>query len=268
MASCALKTILITGATDGIGLETAKRLAVMGHHVLLHGRSATKLEASRAAVPGAAGAYLADLSNMSDVLKLAQAVSSDHETLDVLINNAGVLKAPSTITADGLDIRFAVNTLAPYVLARRLLPKMSKGARIVNLSSAAQAPIDASALLGQKQLSDDMQAYSQSKLGITTWSRMLATELGQNGPLVVSVNPGSLLGTNMVRDAFGIPGNDVGIGADIVVRAALSAEFEGRSGQYFDNDSEAFAAPHPAALDERMASETMRILEELAARTL
>ena len=147
----------------------------------------------------------------------------------MLINNAGVLKAPSTITADGLDIRFAVNTLAPYVLARRLLPKMSNNGRIVNLSSAAQAPIDASALLGQKQLGDDMQAYSQSKLGITTWSRMLATELGQNGPLVVSVNPGSLLGTNMVRDAFGIPGNDVGIGADIVVRAALSAEFEGRA---------------------------------------
>lgn len=241
------KTILITGATDGIGLEAAKLLAAEGCKILLHGRSAAKLEAVRAQIEGSE-TYLADLSDLSAVSALADEVAAKHDHLDVLINNAGVLKAPQTITADGHDIRFMVNTFAPYMLAKRLLPLMDGAGRIVNLSSAAQAPVDLSALAGKTRLAD-MVAYSQSKLAITMWSRVMAEELAE-GPLVVSVNPGSLLATNMVRDGFGIAGNDIGIGSGILKRAALSDEFEEKSGAYFDNDAGDFGPPHPDAMDD------------------
>ena len=259
-------TVLITGSTDGIGLETAKRLASAGHRVLLHGRSSLKLKAARDVVPKAAGGYLADLTSMSDVVGLAEAVSSDYDRLDVLINNAGVLKTAEPRTAEGLDARFMVNTVAPYVLCRKLLPRMTEDGRIVNLSSAAQAPIDMAAFTGDLPIDDPMDAYAQSKLAITLWSRVMAEELSA-GPTVVAVNPGSLLGTNMVREGFGIAGNDVGIGADVLVRAATAEEFgKGISGQYYDNDAGSFAPPHPAAMDERMTTATMRVLDSLADR--
>lgn len=253
------KTILITGATDGIGLEAAKLLAAEGHQILLHGRNAAKLEAVKALLPDGAETYLADLSDLTATAALAGEIAANHDHLDVLINNAGVLKAPRTVTADGHDIRFMVNTLAPYLLARRLLPLMAGAGRIINLSSAAQAPVDLEALAGKAQLVD-MEAYSQSKLAITMWSRLMAEGL-PNGPLIVSVNPGSLLATNMVRDGFGIAGNDIGIGADILFRAAISDEFEGRSGAYYDNDAGAFGPPHADAMDDAKAKAVLAGIE-------
>ena len=118
------KKILITGATDGIGLEAAKMLAAEGCALLLHGRSAAKLDAAISAVGGDAEGYLADLSSLAAVSRLADEVVAKHDHLDVLINNAGILKTPQTVTADGHDIRFMVNTHAPYFLAKRLLPLM------------------------------------------------------------------------------------------------------------------------------------------------
>ncbi len=244
------KTILITGATDGIGLEAAKLLAADGCKLLLHGRSAAKLDAVQAQIAGSE-TFLADLSDLNAVSALADEIAGRHDHLDVLINNAGVLKAPDTITASGRDIRFMVNTFAPYLLAKRMLPLMDGAGRIINLSSAAQAPVDLEALAGKAPLAD-MEAYSQSKLAITMWSRLMAESL-PDGPLVVSVNPGSLLATNMVKGGFGIAGNDIGIGSGILRRAALSDEFEGKSGAYFDNDAGNFGPPHPDALDDAKA---------------
>ena len=247
------KTILITGATDGIGLETARLLAAAGHTVLLHGRSATKLatvEATLAALPGAGRveSFLADLARLDEVDALADAVTARHPRLDVLINNAGVFRTPDPLTADGMDVRFVVNTLAPYRLTQRLLRLLGPDGRIVNLSSAAQAPVDIAALTGGATL-DPGAAYAQSKLALTMWTQHLAQSLGADGPVVVAVNPGSLLASKMVREGYGIPGKDIGIGADILVRAALSDEFATASGRYFDNDSGRFADPHRDALD-------------------
>jgi len=260
------KAILITGATDGIGLEAAKLLAADGCKLLLHGRSAAKLEAVQAQIEGATP-LLADLSDLSAVDAMANDISAKHDHLDVLINNAGVLKAPQTVTASGHDIRFVVNTFAPYLLAKRLLPLMDRAGRIVNLSSAAQAPVDLEAMAGKRPLAD-MEAYSQSKLAITMWSRVMAGNLSADlagGPLVVSVNPGSLLATNMVKDGFGIAGNDIGIGSGILRRAALSDEFEGKSGTYFDNDAGDFGPPHPDAMDDVKARAVVAGIEAVLA---
>ncbi len=258
------KTILITGATDGIGLLTAKTLAKSGHNVLLHGRSPEKLENAAQEIGGSPETYMADLSRMDEVHALGAAVRQQHSQLDAIINNAGVLKIRQTQTPDGLDVRFMVNTFAPYVLTRDLLPILPAHARIVNLSSAAQAPVDMEALHGRKQL-DDMSAYAQSKLAITIWSRELAKELN-DGPVVVAVNPGSLLASKMVKEGFGVEGKDMQIGADILCEAALGESFADASGKYFDNDSGAFASPHAAALDASHSQEVMQGIEAVVAK--
>lgn len=263
------KTILLTGATDGIGLATAKILLKQGHTVLLHGRNSAKLEAvvsdlSELSGGGVIESYIADLSDMTDVEALAKAVAEKHESLDVLINNAGILKAPEVTTKDGLDIRFVVNTLAPYLLTQRLMSLIGTEGRVVNLSSAAQAPVNIKAIAGGVSM-DDMGAYAQSKLAITMWSRAMA-QANPNGPMVVAVNPGSLLASKMVVEGFGVAGNDINIGADILVRAALSDEFSNASGKYFDNDSGQFAPPHPDGLDDAKIAEVMSAIDATLAR--
>ncbi|MBT8470814.1 MAG: SDR family NAD(P)-dependent oxidoreductase [Deltaproteobacteria bacterium] len=266
------KIILVTGSTDGIGLEAAKMLVSLGHHVLLHGRNPKKLRAAQqmlSALPGGGRveSYVADLSRIADVEALARAVADDHPKLDVLINNAGVYMTPDAITQDGLDVRFAVNTIAPYLLTQRLLPLLGTSGRVVNLSSAAQVPVDPNALAGRVSLSDGA-AYAQSKLALTMWSRSLALSLGEEGPAIIAVNPGSMLGSKMVKEAFGVPGGDIRIGADILARAALADEFAAASGKYFDNDSGRFAPPHPDGLDPRKAEAIVSAIETVLAEAI
>ncbi len=263
------KTILITGSTDGIGLETAKTLIEQGHHVLLHGRNPEKLEAVVNKLSGLVKewgieSYVADISRLSDVETLAKTVVENHDKLDVLINNAGVFKTPDAITEDGLDVRFVVNTIAPYLLTQRLLPLLGTSGRVVNLSSAAQSPVDIKALAGEIRLGD-MQAYSQSKLAITMWSHRLGLSFKDKGPIIIAVNPGSLLATKMVKEGFSVAGHDIRIGADILIRAALSDEFTTASGRYFDNDSGRFASLHPDALDPKKSQEVIRVIETVLA---
>lgn len=263
------KIILLTGATDGIGLETAKMLAGEGHTLLLHGRSQPKLDAAASAVAAVQGSdtvrtLSADLGDLSAVARLASDVAATEARLDVLINNAGVFKLPGATTVGGLDLRFVVNTLAPYVLTHRLLPAIPSTGRIINLSSAAQAPVSIDALCGRATL-DDNAAYAQSKLAITMWSRFLADELGPDGPAVIAVNPASFLGSKMVEEAYGVAGEPLWIGADVLVRAALSDEFANASGQYYDNDRKRFGAPHPDAMDAQKNAALVDVLHELLA---
>lgn len=258
------KTVLITGSTDGIGRLTAERLVRRGHHVIVHGRNPAKRDAVVAALSelpggGTVRGVLCDLSRLADVRAFAAEIAAAHPDLDVLINNAGVLAGARERTVDGLDPRFAVNTVAPYLLTRGLLPVLGRSGRVINLSSAAQAPVDLEALAGRRAL-PDMAAYAQSKLAITAWSWRLARELGEDGPAIVAVNPGSMLGTKMVQQAFRTQGHDVGIGAEVLVRLALGEEGASASGQYFDNDARRFGPPHPDARD---ASTTARIVDAI-----
>lgn len=264
-----MKKILITGSTSGIGRETARELARLGHHVLVHGRSRDKVqhvvaELSASTTEEQVEGYVADLAKLDEVESLAAEVKEQHASLDVLIHNAGVFKTPNPRTSDGLDVRFVVNTIAPFLLTERLMDRLDSDARVINLSSAAQAPVDLEALAGRGQL-DDSAAYAQSKLALTMWTRILAHRLGQDGPVVVAVNPGSLLATSMVQDAYGIPGKDVSIGSGILVRAALDDEFEDATGRYFDNDAGHFGSPHPDALSPAKAKAVVDAIEAILA---
>lgn len=255
------KIILITGSTDGIGLLAAKTLAAQGHTVLLHGRNKGKLDAAVAEIGGNTESYMADMLRLADVKAMAAKILKKHGHLDVLINNAGVYKIPQTKTPEGLDARFVVNTYAPYVLTRHLLPIMPADGRVVNLSSAAQAPVDVNAMTGQVTL-NDFGAYAQSKLAITIWTQEMAKEL-PDGPVIVAVNPGSLLASKMVKEGFGVAGNDLSIGVDILCQAALSPSFADASGKYFDNDAGRFSQPDPSALNVENTKAVMLTMEKV-----
>ena len=262
------KTILITGSTDGIGLETAKTLAQQGHHVLLHGRNKIKLQQAEKTVSeisenARVESYLADLSDFANVEAMAKAVLEKHEKLDVLINNAGIYKTAEPITKDGLDVRFVVNAAAPYLLTKKLLPLLGESGRVINLSSAAQSPVNLNALKGSVKIADDLQAYAQSKLAITMWSHFMALAHKHTGPVFIAVNPGSLLATKMVKEGFGMVGHDIHIGSEILTRLALADEFATASGQYFDNDIGQFASPHADALDAQKCKEITETIEAL-----
>jgi NAD(P)-dependent dehydrogenase (short-subunit alcohol dehydrogenase family) len=263
LTSAMTKVILLTGATDGIGLETAKRLVALGHQVLLHGRSASKLKSLAKDLDNSnVETYRCDLSSLKDIPAFAEQIKGKHDKIDVIINNAGVFSTPNTRTDEGLDVRYAVNTLAPYLITKQLSPLLDANSRVINVSSAAQAPVNLNSLKGDLPL-DDHAAYAQSKLAITMWSCQMAQNT--NGPTVVSINPASLLGSKMVQEAFGIPGRDLGIGADILVRAALSAEFEkgNANGKYYDNDNARFANPHHDAMDMKKRQAVVTAMEDV-----
>lgn len=261
------KVILITGATDGIGLETSKSLLALGHHIIVHGRNSDKvasvvkrLQQSSSSTP--IESIVADLSNLKSVTQMITEVAERFGKIDVLINNAGVYRSQNRLTVDELDVRFVVNTIAPYHLTKQLLPLLTTTGRVINLSSAAQAPVSISALKGEDRLSD-AEAYAQSKLALTMWSRFLGLAHRNSGPMIMAVNPKSLLGSKMVRDAYGIAGGDLSLGAEVLVKASLSDQFSEAHGQYFDNDIEAFSKPHSQALNASDVDQVVATIEAL-----
>ncbi len=265
-----MKTILITGSTDGIGKLVGIKFAEQGHEVYLHGRNPDKLakvvseikeETKNENIIG----FVADFSDLYAVKQMSQEINQDLSKLDVLINNAGVYKSSKSQNIDGLDMRFVVNYLAPIVFTNELIPLLKKGGapRIINLSSAAQSSIDYEVFTGVKQRSES-ETYAQSKLALTMWSFYLAkTKPDIN---VIAVNPGSLLNTNMVKEAFGKHWSSADKGANILYELAVSGDYQGVSGKYFDNDRGTFAEAHPDAYDEtkinKLVTTTAQILSD------
>lgn len=260
------KHILITGSTDGIGKLAAIKLAQEGHHVYLHGRSQQKLDATISEVKNQSGnesvtGFVADFSELEQVKRMADEVNKPSK-LDVLINNAGVYNTSTPTNTSGIDLRMVVNYLAPFTLTNELIPLLKKSdePRVINLGSAAQAPVSLELLKGKIQ-STEQQAYAQSKLALTMWSFYLAKE--QQGISVIVVNPGSLLHTKMALEAFGNSWSSADKGAQILFELAVSDEHQGITGKYFDNDQGKYGDAHPDAYNQSKIEYLLKATNEV-----
>lgn len=254
-----MKRILLTGSTDGIGKIAALKLATDGHHMYIHGKNPDKLnkvisELKEQSRNENIEGLVADFSDLEEVKNMALTLNEKTSSLDIVINNAGIFKTSNPITKDGMDIRMVVNYLAPYILTHGIIDLIKAGnnSRIINLSSAAQGSVSEDLLRGKIKTSDQ-EAYAQSKLAILMWSfdlSMIEPEL-----CVIALNPGSLLNTKMVQEAYGRFWSSADKGADIIYDLASSDEYLTESGKYFDNDQGQFGPAHPDAYEVGKISE-------------
>lgn len=262
-----MKVILITGSTDGIGKLTALKLAKDGHQILVHGRNSKKVENTISEIKnntanGRISGLVCDLSDFESIGKMVSDLSESISKIDVLINNAGVFKSSVPSNQDGLDLRFAVNYFAPYLLTNGLLPLLQKSnsPRIINLSSAAQSAVSLTALSGHERISDQ-EAYAQSKLALTMWSFAFAKK--HREITTIAANPGSLLNTKMVQEAYGQHWSSADKGASILYELAVSERFSNHSGQYFDNDEGGFNKAHSDAYDDEKITRLLIATEKI-----
>jgi NAD(P)-dependent dehydrogenase (short-subunit alcohol dehydrogenase family) len=240
--------------------------------VLVHGRSPERLEATLEELRSQTGShkvdsYLADLSSLAAVRDLADRILSEHDRLDVLVNNAGIIVQERKESEDGYELTFAVNYLSHFLLTSLLLPllKDSAPARIVNVASAGQSPIDFDDPMLERGY-DAMRAYSTSKLAQIMFTFELAERLSDTGVSVNALHPASLMDTKMVQDTFGYTMSTVEEGARAVVRLAVSPELEGVTGRYFDGTREARADGQ--AYDKEARQRLWELSEELCGRPL
>lgn len=237
------KTVLVTGATDGIGFVTAKELAEKGAHVLVHGRNKEKgIEAvtqiARDTCTGTADLYLADFASFSEIQSMAEDIKRENSTLHVLVNNAGNFYKERMVTDDGVEMSFAVNHLAPFLLTLLLIDliKASAPARIINVSSSAHKMIkavDFENLQGELHY-DPFEAYALSKLGNVLFSQLLSRKLSGSGVTVNSLHPG-VINTKLQKKSYDLDGIGVEEGAQTSILLANSMEVSEISGEYFKN---------------------------------
>ena len=268
------KTVLVTGSTDGVGRVVAERLGAAGARVLVHGRDQGRAKTVLAAIEakgGKAEFLIADLSSLAEVRRLADAVRARTDRLDILINNAGVGTAGSKrqLSADGYELRFAVNYLAGFLLTSELLPllKASASARIVNVASAGQQAIDFDDVMLTHGYSG-VRAYCQSKLAQILFTIDLAGELKGTGITVNALHPASYMDTTMVRQAGVQPWSSVETGADAILNLAASQTLEGRSGLYFDGqrESRADAQAYDAKARQHLRSLSLDLVGQAASK--
>jgi NAD(P)-dependent dehydrogenase (short-subunit alcohol dehydrogenase family) len=257
------KTILVTGSTDGVGRYVAGKLAAAGARVLIHGRDENRakslVDEIKRAGRGEAMFYQADLSSLAGTRRLAEAVIADHRRLDVFISNAGIGSrgggAGRRESADGHELRFAVNYLAGFLLAHLLLPllKASAPSRIVNVASLGQHPIDFDDVMLTKDYSGS-RAYAQSKLAQIMFTMDLARELQGTGVTVNSLHPATYMNTTMVREGGITPMSTVEQGGDAILHLVTGDDVSAKSGLFFNGmrEAQANAQAYDAAARKRL----------------
>ena len=260
-------TVLLTGATDGIGAHTAMRLARDGALVVAHGRDPAKVARTLAEVRDAGGqaeGILADLSSLAEVARLAAETAERFPTLDVLINNAGVGFGADMrrreVSRDGHELRFAVNYLAPYLLTEELLARGLPRRAVVHVASIGQEAVDLDDLMVENSY-NGMSAYRRSKLAMIMHAFDVAA--AHPGTAANALHPGTLLDTKMVREPGIPPRGPASRGSDATV-AVLLASLAGTTGAYFDDDKP--DEPEPPARDPA-ARAALRAKTEALVRT-
>ncbi len=269
------QTILITGATGGLGRALVRRAAGHGATVVAHGRDERRLRDLALEVEEATGTSIdtvaADLADLREVDRLADSVLDTYDRLDVLVNNAGVgfgvPGGPREVSADGIELRFAVNHLAAYRLTGRLakLLEVSAPARVVQVASAGQLALDRDDPLTEQGW-DGVTAYRRSKLAQVMATYDLAADLVGTGVTVNALHPATFMDTTMVRDSGVRPTSTVEEGLDATWRLVADPDLDGVSGRYFDGTREGVTDPQaddPAArawvraLSDRLLAEAL-----------
>jgi len=254
--------ILVTGSTDGIGKATAAALMAQGAEVILHGRDAGKVERVAKEFRRTAGQrpdmLVADFSDTAQVRTMAGDVLSRYSRLDVLLNNAGTYRKIREQTADGIEMTFAVNYLAPFLLTHLLLPLLRKSSpsRVVTVASTAHEDVDQIEWenLPAQPLYDPWKAYSLSKFADLTFTYVLARRLIRTKVTANCLHPG-VVNTKLLQAAFpdmtAIPPEE---GAKTPVYLATSGEVAGVNGKYFENQRPAHSSvlSHDRKVQERL----------------
>jgi NAD(P)-dependent dehydrogenase (short-subunit alcohol dehydrogenase family) len=262
-------TVLITGATSGLGRYLARELASSGWQVLAHGRDPVRVADNCAELGGGARGLVADLARLGDVRELAALVSAEVPRLDVLVNNAGIgFGAPGEVrqvSADGHELRFAVNYLAPVLLTRLLVPLLTASApsRVVNVGSLGQVafdPADAEFEHGY----NGVDAYRRSKLALAAFTFELAGELDAAAVTVNCLHPATFMNTAMVRQGGITPVSTVQDGGEATMRLITDPALDGVTGQFFDGirTSRALPEAYDRQFRARLAEVTGRMLGE------
>jgi NAD(P)-dependent dehydrogenase (short-subunit alcohol dehydrogenase family) len=255
-------TILVTGATDGLGRALAQRLHGEGAQLLLHGRDAAKLAAVADELPGVR-TLQADFASLDDVRRLAGEV----EQLDVLVNNAGIGSGlpegrERAESRDGMELRFQVNYLSGYLLTELLLDRLRAPARVVFVASLGQMPIDFADVMLERSYSG-IQAYCQSKLAQIAYAMTLAERLDPAAVTVNSLHPSTFMPTKMVLAERGAGEEPLEQGVEATHRLVADPALDGVSGRFFDRQEE--SAPHPWALDAGNRERLVQLSKELTA---
>ena len=257
-------TVLITGATDGLGRALAGALAAGGARLILHGRDAARLERAADDIAARHGTArpltaLADLADLDQVRKLAQDVRQATGRLDVLVSNAGIGSGmpagrERAVSADGYELRFAVNYLAGFLLTLELLPllRRSAPARIVNVASLGQHAIDFDDIMITRGYSGS-RAYGQSKLAQIMSGFELAGRLPAADVTVNSLHPATYMPTKMVLQEIGRQVDTLETGTAATLRLVSDSALAGVTGRFYDRTREATASPQAYDADARAA---------------
>jgi len=266
------KSVLITGATDGLGKLVATHAAEAGATVMLHGRNKEKGKRVVEEIKSETGNqnmfyYNADFSSLNEVKKLSDEVLANHAQLHVLINNAAIGGGPKgsrqrELSKDGYELRFAVNYLSHFLLTQKLLPLIiqSAPARIVNVSSIGQSPLDFNDIQLEKQY-DSFDSYAKSKLAQIIFGFELAENVKDKNIVVNSLHPATLMNTNMVQQFFGRTSSTVEEGAKVVEYVAFADETKDTTGVYFNQQQPAKA--NAQAYDIQARKKLWQLSEEL-----
>jgi len=267
---------LITGATDGLGKAVALQLAHTGVTLLLHGRDEARGQRTLEEIRAQTGNtrlqwYRADFSQLSQVRALAERLAREQERLDVLVNNVGIGttlpgEGARQESADGYELRFAVNYLAPFLLTRLLLPmlRQSAPARIVNVSSAGQAPINFRDVMLEHHY-DGVQAYCQSKLALVMFTFDLAEELAGTGVTANCLHPATYMPTKMVLAARGSSVSTIEEGVQATTHLITAPELDQVTGRYFNGQRQARAESQ--AYDRQARHQLRQLSEQLTGLT-